>query len=162
MSTVYLGIGSNVDAHDKIGAGLDALSERFGDIAISPFYRSRSFGFDGNDFINLVVSVETTLQPLELKEYLKKLEAGHGRRRDVPRFSDRTLDVDILLYGDLWLVAPALELPRPEIYTASYVLRPLAELSPGLADPVSGETFTQLWAAFPDKEDGLEPIEFPS
>jgi 2-amino-4-hydroxy-6-hydroxymethyldihydropteridine diphosphokinase len=159
VSTAYLGIGSNVDARRNIGAGLQALSEEFGDLALSPVYLSRAFGFEGNDFINLVAAVETDRQPLALKVFLRNLEAGHGRTRDVPRFSDRTLDVDILLYDDLRLISPALELPRPEIYSASYVLRPLSELAPELVDPISGRTFSELWDKFSDKNDGLQAID---
>jgi len=132
VSTAYLGLGSNIDAEAHILAGISALREAFGDVALSPVYRAPAVGFSGNDFINLVARIETALEPLELKRFLHALEDRHGRRRDVPKFSDRTLDIDILLYDDLYLLSPELDLPRDEILTAAHVLKPLADLAPDL------------------------------
>ena len=161
MSTVFLGLGSNVDAAANIRAGLSALESEFGACAVSPIYQSRSFGFEGNDFINLVVSIETSLEPLVLKKSLKALEERYGRLRDVAKYSDRTLDIDILLYDDLYLISPVLEIPRAEIYTAAYVLKPLADLAPQLMDPLSSRLFSELWDDFKDKESGIKAITFP-
>ena len=73
--------------------------------------------------------------PLELRHYLRDLEDRYGRKRDVPKFSDRTLDIDILLYDDLVLLSPVLEIPRPEILKFAHVLKPLADLEPDLVHP---------------------------
>jgi 2-amino-4-hydroxy-6-hydroxymethyldihydropteridine diphosphokinase len=159
MSTAYLGMGSNIDAQANIVAGIAALREAFGEVILSPAYRAPAVGFAGNDFINLVARIETSLGPLELKLFLHALEDRHGRRRDLPKYSDRTLDIDILLYDDLYLLSPELEIPRAEILTAAHVLRPLADLAPELLHPVKRQTISQLWQAFPDRDAGLARID---
>lgn len=159
MSTAYLGLGSNIDARRNIRAGIDALRAEFGGVGLSPIYRARAVGFAGNDFINLVARVETALAPLDLKAFLHALEDRHGRDRGQPKFSDRTLDVDILLYDDLWLLSPELELPRDEILSSAHVLRPLAELAPDLLHPVLQRTFARLWDEFAGDRSGLAAID---
>lgn len=149
MAEAYLGLGSNVDARANIASGIDALQAEFGQVAVSPLYRSPAAGFEGNDFINAVARIETDMSPLQLKHSLQAIEDRHGRARNVPKFSDRTLDIDILVYGDLWLRSPELEIPRAEILTAAYVLKPLTDLAPDLPHPVEGLTMAELWANFP-------------
>ena len=149
---VFLGLGSNINARAHITSAISCLREAFGNIKLSPFYRSKAFGFKGDDFINLVARVETSMSPLELKKHLGALENRHGRDREVPRYSDRTLDVDILLYDDLYLLSPDLEIPRGEILQAAYVLKPLADIAPDLVHPAAGKTLAELWQAFPKDE----------
>ncbi len=159
MSTAYLGIGSNVDARHHIAGGIAELRETFGEVLLSPIYRSRAFGFEGNDFINLVARVKTDLSPLELKHWLHALEDRHGRNRTVPKFSDRTLDIDILLYDDLYLLSPELEIPRDEILTAAHVLKPLADLAPTLIHPATRRSIDELWNNFSGRDTELTRIE---
>jgi 2-amino-4-hydroxy-6-hydroxymethyldihydropteridine diphosphokinase len=158
MSTVYLGLGSNISPRLNIAAGIAALRETFGAVELSPIYQAAAVGFEGDDFINLVARVETELSPLEIKRYLHDLEDRHGRERSGPKFSDRTLDIDLLLYDDLWLHSPALEIPRDEILTAAHVLRPLADLAPAAVHPSSGRTLARLWRDFAGDRGGLRPI----
>ena len=160
MSTAYLGIGSNIDVERNVPAGVAALRTEFGKVTLSPVYRSAAVGFRGDAFINLAARVETAMQPLQLKDYLNRLEDRFGRRRDVPKFSDRTLDIDILLYDDLYLHFPALILPRPEILRYAHVLKPLADLAPSLKHPVTRKTLAEHWASFSEDNPGLEQIEF--
>lgn len=159
MSTAYLGLGSNIHARRHIGSGIDALREEFGGVELSPIYRARAVGFAGDDFINLVARVETRLAPLDLKAFLHALEDRHGRDRSQPKFSDRTLDIDILLYDDLWLLSPELEIPRDEILSSAHVLRPLAELAPELPHPALRRSFARLWDEFAGDRAGLAAIE---
>jgi len=159
VSVAYLGLGSNVDAHAHITAGIEELRKTFGYVGLSPVYRTPAVGFEGNSFINLVAVVETTMQPVELKRYLNDLEDRHGRRRNVAKFSDRTLDIDILLYDDLYLMSPVLEIPRREIMTFSHVLKPLADLAPDLAHPVARKAMADIGRDFSGDRDGLELIE---
>jgi len=158
MSTAYLGLGSNVDARTNIRSGISALRKTFRSLDLSPLYESPAVGFDGEDFINLAARIETDQSPLELKHWLNDLEDRHGRARNVPKFSDRTLDIDILLYDDLYLLSPLLEIPRNEILTAAHVLKPLADLAPELLHPACRKTMAELWMEFPQKETGLIPI----
>lgn len=161
MSTVYLGMGSNVSVEQNIRAGVAALRHTFGAVRLSPVYRSTAVGFSGEDFINLAACVDTVMQPLELKEFLNELETRHGRRRDVPKFSDRTLDIDILLYDDLYLHCPSLVLPRPEILLYAHVLKPLADLAPDFVHPVMRRRVADLWRDFAGERSGLVAIDFP-
>jgi len=159
VSIAYLGLGSNVDARAHITAGIEALKETFGEVGLSPVYRTPAVGFVGNSFINLVAVVETTLEPVELKRYLNDLEDRHGRLRNVAKFSDRTLDIDILLYDDLYLMSPVLEIPRREIMKFSHVLKPLTDLAPDLVHPVVRKTIAEIWDEFSGDREGLEMIE---
>ncbi len=159
MSTAYLGLGSNVNARRNILAGIAALRETFDNVRLSPAYQTRAVGFEGDDFINLTASIETTLQPLELKRFLNELEDRHGRARNVAKFSDRTLDIDILLYDDLYLISPLLEIPRAEIMTFAHVLMPLADLAPELLHPVCRRTVAEIWEDHPARETRFNCID---
>jgi 2-amino-4-hydroxy-6-hydroxymethyldihydropteridine diphosphokinase len=159
MSTAYLGIGSNIEPRRNIPSGITALRETFAGLRLSPLYLAAAVGFDGADFINLVACVETELQPLGLKRFLQDLEIRHGRDRSLPGCSDRTLDIDILLYDDLYLLSPQLQIPRYEILTAAHVLKPLADLAPELLHPACRRTIAELWRAFPGRDTRLELVE---
>ena len=163
MARVYLSLGSNVEPQRHLTAALDELRARFGALAVSPAYRTQSVGFEGADFVNLAVGLDTDLPPQELNGWLHALEDRQGRRRDVPRFSDRTLDLDIVFYDRLVTEGPGhLQIPRDELKHA-FVLRPIADIAPQFAHPVTGRTMAELWAAFPAEgepmtiESWLEP-----
>jgi len=150
-NTAWLGLGSNVDAESHIRAGIGELQRDFDKVALSPVYSSTAVGFEGDDFINLVARVETDMHPLALRDYLRDLEDRFGRQRGDARFSDRTLDIDILLYDDLVLFSPKLEIPRAEILKFAHVLKPLADLDPQLVHPVELRSMVQIW-----KDSGLK------
>jgi len=145
MSTAWLGLGSNVNAETHIRAGIKELKEKFDNVSLSPAYASTAVGFDGDDFINLVARVETELHPLELRRYLRDLEDRYGRKRNVPKFSDRSLDVDVLLYDDMVIYSPVLEIPRAEIMKFAHVLKPLADLGPELVHPIERRNMAEIW-----------------
>ncbi len=137
MSRAYLSLGSNLDPEKHLRAALAELRARFGNVVVSPVYRFPAVGFDGPDFLNLAVAIDSDLDPLALNTWLHALEDRHGRRRDVPRFSSRTLDVDIVLYDDVVMNGPGhLELPRAELRHA-FVLKPLADIAPQVVHPVT-------------------------
>jgi len=159
MSIVYLGLGSNIDARANISSGIDVLRQTFDRVECSPVYQTAAFGFEGNDFINLVAAVETIMSPLELKYFLTGLEDQHDRDRQSPKFSDRTLDIDILLYDDLYLISPELSIPHSDILEAAHVLKPLADLAPNLIHPVCRKAMIELWNAFPGQNAAMVPIE---
>jgi 2-amino-4-hydroxy-6-hydroxymethyldihydropteridine diphosphokinase len=155
MARVYLSLGSNVEPVRYLRVALDALRGRFGALDISPAYRSAAVGFDGADFINLAVSLDTDLSPKALNDWLHALEDRNGRRRDVPRYADRTLDVDIVLYDDLVTQGPGhLDIPRKELKHA-FVLKPITDIAPQLRHPVNGRTMAELWAEFPAESEPL-------
>lgn len=161
MSTAWLSLGSNIDAERNIASAMRALTKDYDDTRFSPVYRSAAVGFEGDAFINLVAAIRTGLGPLQLKAALTALENAHRRDRSAPRWSSRTLDVDILLYDDLWLLSPELEIPRDEITEMAHVLKPLADLAPDLGHPVAGCSMTELWTRFDGERDGIERIDWP-
>ena len=158
MSIAWLGLGSNVNAETHIRASIQELQAEFKNIALSPIYASTSVGFDGDDFINLVARIETDMHPLELRNYLRNMEDRYGRKRDVPKFSDRSLDIDILLYDDLVLLSPVLEIPRAEILKFSHVLKPLADLEPDLLHPTELKPMREIWESSGLNDDSLRTL----
>ena len=150
MSRAWLSLGSNLQPEHNIRAALAALHDRFGAILVSPVYCFAAVGFDGPPFLNLAVGIDTDLDPFALNDWLHALEDRQGRRRDVARFSSRTLDIDIVLFDDLVLEGPAhLQIPRKELAEA-FVLRPLADIASAARDPVSGKTLAELWNEIAD------------
>ena len=146
----YLSLGSNVQPERYLHAAIDALRERFGHVAVSPVYRTAAVGFDGPPFLNAAAIIDSDLEPPALNDWLHALEDRHGRDRSGPRYSDRTLDIDIVLFDDRVLEGDGhLRLPRPELKHA-FVLRPLADIAPDVVVPGSGRTLAQLWAAHAD------------
>lgn len=159
MITTWLGLGSNQNAEANIRAAIDELRNQFTIVVLSPAYISTAVGFDGDDFINLVARVETDLSPIALRDYLRELEDRFGRRRDVPKFSDRSLDIDILLYDDLVVHSPVLEIPRAEIVKFAHVLKPLADLDPDLVHPSIRRSIGDIWEASGLKgQEGIQPL----
>lgn len=159
QARVYIGIGSNIERERYITAGLDALRENFGGLRVSPVYETAAVGFDGESFLNLVTAINTSLSIAELVHRLKAIEAANGRRRDVPRFSPRTLDLDILTYDDVVGTISGVELPRAEILTNAFVLRPLADLAPDERHPVEALTYRELWRQY-RRDQKLWPVAF--
>jgi len=155
----YLSLGSNRDAARHLRDAVAALRERFGDVRLSPVYRTRAVGFDGDDFLNAAAVIESDLDPHALNDWLHALEDAHGRDRSGPRFGDRTLDIDIVLF-DQWVLEGAgnLRLPRPELRHA-FVLRPLADIAADVPVPGSGRTLGQLWAVHPEHGQALPVVD---
>lgn len=160
MTHVWLSLGSNVDRHKNITAALDALSLLLDDMVISRIFESESVGFAGRNFFNLVVGGKTSLGVGELTQKLKAIEDENGRVRTGPKFSPRTLDIDILLYGDAVGVIDEVDLPRDEILKNAFVLWPMAELAPALKHPLVQKSYDVLWAEYNKASQKLWPIDF--
>lgn len=145
-----LSLGSNKQPEHHLRAAVAELRTRFGGVRVSPVYRTPALGFEGPDFLNCAAAIASDLGPQALNDWLHALEDRHGRRRDVPRFSSRTLDVDIVYFDDRVMRGEGnLELPRPELKHA-FVLKPLADIAPDFVDPVRGRRLAELWAEHPD------------
>lgn len=158
MTQVFLGLGSNLHREKYIRAGLTALEKLFGELIISPVYESESVGFKGSHFYNLVVSANTELTITQLSESLKKIEDENGRVRTGPKFSPRTLDIDILTYGDFVGAEAGIELPRAELTQNAFVLLPLSEISPHELHPQLQKTYADLWASYDKNSQSLWEI----
>ncbi len=146
----YLSLGSNVEPETHLRNAVAALRERFGDVVVSPVYRTPAVGFKGPDFLNAIVVIDCDIHPFALNEWAHALEMVQGRDRRDASYSNRTLDVDIIYFGDLVLEGPGeFQLPRPELHHA-FVLKPLADVAPEFVDPVRNMTLARLWASHPD------------
>jgi 2-amino-4-hydroxy-6-hydroxymethyldihydropteridine diphosphokinase len=146
MGRACLSLGSNIDAERHLRAAVSALRARFGEVVVSDAYVFPAVGFEGGDFLNAAAVIETDLDPPALNAWLHALEDAHGRDRSGPRFGDRTLDIDIVLFDDLVLDGPGhLRLPRDELRHA-FVLKPLAEIAPDAVVPGMQRSLRALWA----------------
>lgn len=131
---VYIGLGSNLECPERqVASAIRTLSALPNSklLASSRLYRTAPVGLtDQPDYINAVVRLETRLEPRALLDALQAIERAHGRRRDGTRWGPRTLDLDILLYGDERLDTPGLTIPHPELANRAFVLVPLSEIAP--------------------------------
>ncbi len=149
MTTVYIGVGSNIERERNIVAGLDRLALLDPQLRLSPVYESAAIGFRGEPFLNLVAAIDTELSVGELLRTLHAIELANGHPGNLPKFSDRSLDLDILLYGELCGEIDGVRLPRGDILKCAYVLWPLADLVPDLLHPIKKQRCAELRAAFP-------------
>lgn len=138
--TAYIGLGANLgDARATLRAALQALADLPDGqlLQVSSVYRSAPVDAAGPDFFNAVAALHTRLAPLPLLDALQAIELQFGRLRPYPN-APRTLDLDLLLLGDLQLHTPRLTLPHPRLHLRAFVLQPLLEIAPGLAAPGLG------------------------
>lgn len=148
----YISIGSNIDKEIHIPASLRALERQFGTLTISSIYESAAVGFSGDAFHNLIVGFDSDSDVKAVAKQLRDIELDNGRTRNSQKFSARTLDLDLILYGDLIISDGRLQIPRDEIEKYAFVLEPLAEIAPTDIHPVSGINYAELWQQF-DKTD---------
>jgi len=151
VKTVYLSLGSNVGGRE---ANLEAALARLPapDLRVlraSPVYETEPVGYTAQGwFLNLVVEAETTLSPARLLSRIGKIERALGRVRTVAK-GPRTIDIDILLYGNAVVRTAALEIPHPRMAERRFVLAPLADLAPDLRHPVTRRTVREMLDAAP-------------
>lgn len=157
MALVFVGIGSSINRHENIRLGIQALQAVFGQLTISPVYESEAVGFKGKNFLNLVVSFNSSLSPIQLIKQFKQLEIQQGRPEKAIKFAPRTLDLDLLLHDQL--IMTDIDLPRAEILSNAFVLQPLADIAPALKHPITSETYQSLWAKFPKSQQKLWQID---
>jgi len=159
MARAYVSVGTNIDRERNVASGLAALAREYGELRQSRIFESEAVGFSGNLFYNLVVAFETDQSPQQISTVLNRIEDAHGRDRQGGKFSDRSLDLDLLLYGDLIVEQPGLTLPRPEILEHAFVLQPLAEIAGASKHPVTGMSFTAMWDQFDDASQPMWPLK---
>jgi 2-amino-4-hydroxy-6-hydroxymethyldihydropteridine diphosphokinase len=158
VPAVYVGAGSNVAPERNLARAVAELSREFPAARLSPWYRNRAVGFEGADFINLVAGFDTALPVHVVLAKLQAIEALCGRLRAAPRWTPRSMDLDVLLYGDLVCDEPGLKLPRPDLLRRAYMLGPLAELAPEVVHPTAHLSIGELWRRFDQGAHPLEPV----
>jgi len=162
VPAVYVAAGSNVAPERNLARAVAALTREFPGVRFSPWYRNRAVGFDGADFINLVAGFDTGLPVHELLGRLHAIEAECGRPREAPRWAPRSMDLDVLLYGELVCEEPGLKLPRPDLLKRAYMLGPLAQLAPELMHPTAHLSIGELWRRFDQAAHPLQPVTPPA
>lgn len=148
MTRVYIGIGSNIERESNVAAALDRLSAQFEGLLVSPVYESEAIGFSGAAFLNLVVGIDTLLPLRELITLLRGIESEHGNGGQLPKFSGRSLDLDLLTYGDSAGLCAGIALPRADIVDYAYALWPLADIAGEELHPALGIAYGELRQRF--------------
>lgn len=159
MATVFLGIGSNQLPEENLRLAIQELGNRYGALDLSPVYRSASVGFDGDDFLNLVVRFESDVSVHSICTEIELIHNLAGRQRGSDKWESRPLDIDVLLYNDLILDEKPVRVPRDDILRYSFVLRPIAELAPLHVHPVTGRTLLEHWQEYDAASHPLEEID---
>ena len=159
MTRVLVAAGSNVEPLLHLRRALDALVRHYLGLRRSAAYRNRAVGFEGEDFVNLVIGFDTDDDLRAVIDQLHAAEALCGRARHAPKWAPRSMDLDILLYGDRVCDGPGLVLPRPDLVRKAYMLGPAAELAPDTVHPTLGVTLGELWRNFAQVDHPLEAVD---
>lgn len=160
MPGIYLGVGSNVERRRHIAQGLAHLGRRFGPLRVSPVYQSAAVGLPGPTFYNLVVGLQSEAPVSEVVQVLRAIEVACGRRPEHRGLASRTLDLDLLLYGDLVESTPTYRLPRADILKYGFVLKPLADIAPEGMHPTLRCSYAALWKEFRGAGADLKRVAF--
>lgn len=143
MQTVFVSIGTNINAEANMLLVKESLNSLF-DVIYSSIYKTPAEGFEGEDFLNSVCKFDTDKNPQELRTLLKNIEKDMGRTFTQKGMSNRVIDLDLILYGDLQINRNGLELPSSDIEKYKFVLEPLAEIAPDYIHPVLKKSYKDL------------------
>lgn len=146
MPKVYFSLGSNVDPEKNLKLGVDELRRRYGKLKLSPVYRNKAVGFHGDDFLNLVVGCNARDYIESIQSAIEEIHTLAGRQRREKKFSSRSLDIDLLTWGDAVTDVPPVTLPRGDILKYAFVLKPLCDIAPNDVHPETGRTYADHWA----------------
>ncbi len=156
MPWIWVSVGSNMDREANIRAAIKQLREQFGSLQLSPVYETEAVGFIGDAFLNMVLGFHTELPLKDVRHALRNIEHSRGRTRDGRKFGSRTLDLDILTYGEL--VDESEDIPRAEITRYAFVLKPLADVAAEELHPQTGKSYAALWQEFSGSKSGMREV----
>jgi len=151
LTSVYLGLGSNIDRVTSLQRGIKLLRDHYGELRCSSVYESDAVGFSGPPFLNMALGIHTTLSVPAMIHELREIEKRFGRTATSARFCSRRLDIDILLFGGLVGEFDGVHLPRYEILYNAHVLAPLSELLPDFHHPIASRSLKEIWENSPKK-----------
>ncbi|WP_019276525.1 2-amino-4-hydroxy-6-hydroxymethyldihydropteridine diphosphokinase [Vibrio coralliilyticus] len=160
MHHVTVSIGSNIDREFYVYKALNALDQFFAPLTVSKSYDCVPVGFEGDNFLNLVVGFECSQSVSDLTTLLRQIEDESDRVRSGEKFASRTLDLDILTFDDLVGIIDGVELPRGEITENAFVLRPLADIIPHETHPLTTKTYEQLWSEYDKSSQHVTVTDF--
>ena len=159
MAEIFVAAGSNVDAANNLRKALVGLRVSYPSLRVSPAYRNKAVGFEGEDFINLVVSFVTDQSIETVRARLQEIEAECGRPREAPKWAPRSMDLDILLFGNEVRNEPGLIVPRPDLTKRAYMLKPTVDLAPDLIHPTLHRSMRELWESFQGRDHQMTVVE---
>ncbi|NIB43511.1 2-amino-4-hydroxy-6-hydroxymethyldihydropteridine diphosphokinase [Pseudomaricurvus alkylphenolicus] len=146
VTVVYVGIGSNLNRESNIKTAKTHIEDNFEVTNLSSVYESEAEGFSGNRFLNIVVEINTNLDKKDLISRLRKIEFDCGRKESDRKYANRSIDIDLLTYGDQVDASGGVCIPRKDILRYAFVLAPLAEVAPNGIHPVTMDTYDRLWS----------------
>ena len=155
---VFVAAGSNVEPERNLERACAEIAHTWPDARFSRAYRNAAVGFEGPPFINLVTGFTTALPLESVIARLRAIETQCGRPRYAPKWASRTMDLDVLLYGDVVEKTADYTLPRPDLLKRPYMLGPLAELAPQVLHPTAHKPIGVLWREFDGGEHQMEPV----
>lgn len=156
MTQVYISAGSNHNRQQNIAMALARLKKQFGELLISPIYQSPAVNAQGDDYYNLAVGFETALPVAELRRHLRETENELGRDRSRPE--QVTVDLDLLLYGQVSGRVDDAELPHPDLFRHRHVLQPLADIAGSMSLPGANQSLDSLLAQPRMRGQTLQPV----
>ncbi len=160
MTKVFVAAGSNVEPEKNLASACAQIVRNWPDAFFSRAYRNAAVGFDGPEFINLVLGFSTA-QPLDaVIAQLRDIETQCGRPRLAPKWASRSMDLDVLLFGDRVEKTAEYTLPRPDLLKRPYMLGPMAEIAPEVVHPTVGKAIGVLWNEFDRDGHEMVPVEF--
>ncbi|MDF2153274.1 2-amino-4-hydroxy-6-hydroxymethyldihydropteridine diphosphokinase [Vibrio sp. CAU 1672] len=156
MISTYIGVGTNIDREKHARVAYRELHHLGVDLQVSPVYECAPIGFSSQNFYNFIISLNTELSLNEFVRRLREIEYKWGRAEDAQKYQDRTLDLDVVLFGDC-VSAQNPELPRSDIFKYPFVTKPMYDLQPDLLIPGDGRSVAQVWQAM-QPIDSLRPV----
>ena len=149
MNAAFVSIGSNIEAESNMILVKNYLDELF-DVTYSSIYKTPAEGFEGEDFLNCVCKFDTKKSPSDLRDLLKNIEKDMGRTSNQKGMSNRVIDLDLILYGNMQMNEDGLEIPSDDIAKYRFVLEPLVEIAPDNLHPTLQKSFHDLLSPFQD------------